>query len=98
MAAASSPASAGWKILLDTSDITAPCAPIPAGKIPGINIVAVAPILGIQARISGQTAVIIDANGNEWRGRSGGLSLEGTARSLVLTAPLRLFGNAIYVP
>ena len=98
LAVAPARASAGWQIVCDGSDITAACAPIPAGKLPAVNITAIAPVLGVQARVTGNGAVIADAQGNEWRGQNGALALDGTARSLVLSAPLRILGSAVYVP
>jgi protocatechuate 3,4-dioxygenase beta subunit len=91
-------AQASWKITLDGGDITGPSAPIDGGAVPLINILSVAPALGLQARVTLNGFTVVDARGIEWLGRGGGPTLEALGRSLSLTVNARIFAGAVYLP
>src|SRR2546426_7181065 len=98
--AAGAPARAGssWKILLEGGEITGPCAPISAGRFPTVNILAVAPALGIHATVSGQAVTIVDSHAVEWHARNGSLSLDSAGKTMPLSSSVRVLGGAVYLP
>jgi hypothetical protein len=93
-----SPALASWTVTVRGQDVTALAGPVDRMGTPDVNATALAATLGLQVRMVGDTVVIFDARGTEWRGQNGALTLESIARSLPLRTPLTVQGTAIFLP
>ena len=92
------PAHAYWHITLDGADITGPAAPLDWQKVPGVNITALAPALGLSVAVTEDELALRDLSGIEWRARNGDASLTATGRSWPLSFPLLIQGTAAYLP
>ena len=92
------PAHAYWHITLDGADITGPAAPLDWHKVPGVNIMALAPALGLSVIVTEDELALRDLSGIEWRARNGDASLTATGRSWPLSFPLLIQGTVAYLP
>jgi protocatechuate 3,4-dioxygenase beta subunit len=98
LALSAAAAPAGWKFSLEGVDLTAAAAPIECGDQPCVNLLALAPALGLEVSVEGEELRLTDSAGREWEGPNGAASLESAEKSLPLTCPLLLQGGIAYLP
>ena len=84
-------------IMLDNADITEKAAPMARGNVLMVNVSALAPSLGIRVEFAAGEWTIRDAEGAEWRTRSGQPFLEGKTRRLLSSAAAQQ-GVALFLP
>ena len=93
-----SPADAAWRVWLEQTEITAAAAPLDHGNMPEVNVMLLAPYLGVTADVRGGELTLTDIRGGTWRTRNGGAWLESDHASLPMSSPALVQGATAYLP
>ena len=73
--------------------------PVERGGVLIVDLVALAPLVGLQSHFGQDVISVLDPAGTEWHGHNGGLILEaGPGRSLALSVPIQIHGTSALLP
>jgi hypothetical protein len=96
MRAAAAPAP--WSLVLSGQDVTSLAELRESAGVLVLNVSALAPMLNLRIALAGISVTLTSASGRQWRATAGQFVLAGNTGRVLLPAPLRVEGAAVFLP